>query len=496
MAILNRTSDTPSDNAKSMDRTFEEPIPPGTDRVVKGLALLASVGLLYLSTYTFTENRTLISEQIMGTYFLWFTVPFGLMVTTVALSYIYKTILWFRYKPMSAEAISDEDLPVITVVIPAYNEGPMVQKSILSAIESDYPAHKLRVICVDDGSRDDTFLHMERARGQNPSRITTLSLGKNQGKRHALYAGMLQATGDIIITLDSDSVLPPDSIRNLVAPFVLEESTGAVAGSVRVFNRYHTIITRMLGVRYILGFDYIRAYQSELKTVFCCPGAFTAYRASVIRPHLDAWLNQTVLGNRCTNGDDHALTNVVLKESKDVRYQSNAPVYTVVPSAYRALCRMYTRWARSNIRESWNYLKFSASRASKRGDWLAFVDGIVHAIHIPARLYLLPLSWYLLISDVGLAVRALAVATVVSGIYALFFYRSEKSTESIYGVIYGWFSFLALQWIYPVAALTVSQNQWMTRNLPREKRGQRAIQSLSATSTISLVDPHSMDTQH
>ena len=349
---------------------------------------------------------------------------------------------------------------------------------------------------MDDGSQDDTFLYMERARGENPARITTLSLGQNQGKRHALYAGMERATGDIIVTLDSDSVLPPESIRNLVAPFVLDSDTGAVAGSVRVYNRYKTVISRMLGVRYILGFDYIRAYQSQLKTVFCCPGAFSAYKSDVIRPQLDNWLNQTFRGNRCTNGDDHALTNVVLKAGKAVRYQSNAAVYTIVPEHYRGLSRMYTRWARSNIRESYLYLKFSMKRALERKEGLAFLDGIVHAIHIPIRLYLLPLSWYLLVSDMGLVVKSLAVATIVSIVYAFFFFRSEKSTESIYGVLYGWFAFVGLQWIYPVAALTVSQNQWMTRNLTRTQRGQNpAIPALTATS-LSLVDSTTMDTHH
>ena len=72
---------------------------------------------------------------------------------------------------------------------------------------------------------------MERARGQNPSRITTLTLGKNQGKRHALFAGMEKATGEIIITLDSDSVLPKESIRNLVAPFVLDSDTEQLPGA-------------------------------------------------------------------------------------------------------------------------------------------------------------------------------------------------------------------------------------------------------------------------
>lgn len=474
---------------------YEEPRPQNSGRMTKVFTILGSVALLAAVYSLLGESRTEVAAQLLGSYSDWFVLPFAAVVSIIAASYIYKTILWIGYRPMESSELSDDDLPTITVVIPAYNEGPMVQKSISSAIQSDYPASKLNVICVDDGSQDDTLSYMRLARAQCPERITTLSLGVNKGKRHALYAGMQKAKGEIIITLDSDSVLPSDSIRNLVTPFVMNEDTGAVAGSVRVYNRYRTLITRMLGVRYILGFDYIRAYQSQLKTVFCCPGAFSAYRASVIRPHLDSWLNQKFLGNQCTNGDDHALTNVVLRERRGVRYQSNAPVYTIVPGAYRALCRMYTRWARSNIRESYLYMKFGVQRAWNRREGLAFVDAVIHALHIPARLYLLPLSWYLLVADIGLLAKSLAVATIVSAIYAVFFLRSEKSTESLYGIIYGWFAFLTLQWIYPAAALTVSQNNWMTRNLARSKGNHGSLPHLSAN-TLSLMDASTMDTQH
>ena len=70
-----------------------------------------------------------------------------------------------------------------------------------------------------------------------------------------------------------------------------DSQVAGVAGKVSVYNRYDNVLTRMLGVRYILGFDFIRAYQSVLKTVWC-PGALQAYRLSVIAPKLSAWRDQ------------------------------------------------------------------------------------------------------------------------------------------------------------------------------------------------------------
>jgi hyaluronan synthase len=55
------------------------------------------------------------------------------------------------------------------------------------------------------------------------------------------------------------------------------------------------------------------------------------------------------------------------------------------------------------------------------------------------------------------------MATWFSILYAFYFLRSEKSTETVYGVLYAWFTLLTLQWIYPWAALTVRRNRWMTR---------------------------------
>jgi hyaluronan synthase len=128
---------------------------------------------------------------------------------------------------------------------------------------------------------------------------------------------------------------------------------------------------------------------------------------------------------------------------------------------------MFIRWARSNIRESWFYTHFSFQRAKKRGEWLALVDGWIHALQIPAQIYLTLFAFVLVLSYPGFLLRSLAFATAVSLIYVLYFLRSERSSECLFGVLYAWFSILALQWIYPWAAMTVGSNRWLTRNRPQ-----------------------------
>src|SRR3989339_713487 len=68
-----------------------------------------------------------------------------------------RTVLWWRYKSFP---LPPGPLPRVTVIIPAYNEGAMVEKSIYAAVASDYPADRLEIICIDDGSQDDTWTYI------------------------------------------------------------------------------------------------------------------------------------------------------------------------------------------------------------------------------------------------------------------------------------------------------------------------------------------------
>ncbi|MBM4387640.1 MAG: glycosyltransferase [Deltaproteobacteria bacterium] len=434
----------------------------------KAIILMLSAILLYLLFHFRTPSRLTLLGDMDSALANAFCHASILAAGMFLISFAYRIVLWLKYRPMRCGAEGAE-LPPAVVVIPAYNEGRMVQNSIVSALFADYPDK--RIICVDDGSSDDTFAYMEEARRIAPEKIELIRLPRNMGKRRALYAGIKKGIGDfraagvdgIIITLDSDTIIERDALKNIAAPFAQNPKTGAVAGKIKVFNKDCSLITRMLSVRYILGFDFTRAYQSMLKTVFCCPGAFTAYRASAIEPHLDGWLEQTFLGKHCTNGDDHSLTNFVLSGNSDVLYQSNAVAYTVVPHTYKKLCRMYLRWARSNIRESLRYLGFSMKRLAVTKTMLAFLDGYIHFLSIPLRYCMLLFSYLLILNNFELIFRTFAAGTLVAALYSIFYLKSEKSSDFIYGFLYSFFSIIALQWIYPYAGITLRSNRWLTR---------------------------------
>lgn len=370
-----------------------------------------------------------------------------------------RVALWAAYQPVACA--SHAEAPMLTVVIPAYNEGAMVARSIDSVAGADYPPGRLQVLAVDDGSRDDTWEHMQRAAARHPGIVRTLRFAANRGKRAALAAGFREARGEVLVTIDSDSVIEPGTLLAMVAPF-RDARVGAVAGRVAVLNRFQGLIPRMLHVRYALSFDFLRAAQSTLGNVVCCPGALSAYRASAVRRALPAWLDQRFLGQPCTIGEDRAMTNHMFELGYDVRYQSNAVVHTMAPTSYRGLCRMFLRWSRSQLREDWRLLGLLGSRPLPER-LVAGLELLATDLGYVFGLGALALAAHAAVGEPRVLGYMAAAVALGAAPGALYFLRMERSMEWLYGLAYGYFSALALFWIMPYAAVTVRARGWLTR---------------------------------
>ncbi|MHB1846351.1 MAG: glycosyltransferase family 2 protein [Deltaproteobacteria bacterium] len=370
-----------------------------------------------------------------------------------------RALLWLFYRPAPAGSY----LPTVTALVPAYNEGAMVRNALLSLARSDYPAARLQVIGIDDGSQDDTWRHMQAAARLHPDRIKLLRLARNSGKRAALSAGFAAATGEIIVTADSDCIVAPDAVREIVAPLA-DERVGAVAGKVVVHNRTGSLLTRMLAPQFLVTFDFLRASQSVAGTVLCCPGALAAYRFSALRPLLPAWLGQTFWGRSVGPGEDRYLTTLLLRSGLQSRYQSTAVVHTLVPVHYRGICRMMLRWDRSDVRESLAALLYWPRRrglgllavpfvqanviATLVGVPLSFVSAYVVVVLLATH----PLTGLIGLGSLGLP-SLLGIGQALS---------ADFSANSLLLIGYAYF-YPALLWIQPYAALTLRDQAWMSR---------------------------------
>jgi hyaluronan synthase len=382
---------------------------------------------------------------------LWFTMGSVLL--------LFRTLLWFTYRPHPLA--TRENAPRMTVVIPAYNEGAMVARAIDSVAAANYPSDRLEIIVIDDGSRDDTWQYIQEAAARHPGRVQALRLERNSGKRVALATAFRRAGGEVFVTVDSDSVVSPDALLALAGPFA-SRRIGVVAGKVLVYNRAAGLIPRMLHVRFTLAFDFLRAYQSTFGTVYCSPGALSAYRASAVLAVLDRWVNQRFLGSQATIGEDRALTNDVMRQGYDSVYQRDAMVLTVVPTTYRQLCRMFLRWNRSFIREEAR-LALVLPHRPLIPRLIACCDSIITNLRFPILFITLLLMGVESLYYPLMLPRVLVAIAAISLLYSLYYLRSERSLNFVYGIVFEYFSFFLMFWIFPWALLTVRARGWLTR---------------------------------
>ncbi|WP_281541959.1 glycosyltransferase [Maribacter aestuarii] len=427
--------------------------------------MLASIYVVYVLQTDFEQFR---ADRISSTFGLTFMIiATGLFVFKAGF-FLYTLYRYFRYKAINS--VSDDDLPTVTVIVPAYNEGKQVWATLMSLAESDFPKEKLQLLSIDDGSKDDTWHWMKDAKKQLGDRVSIYQQPNNKGKRHALYRGFNEGTGEIFVTVDSDSIVKKDTLRNLVSPFIANEKCGAVAGNIRVLNNEQALLPKMLDVSFVLSFEFVRSAESSLNTVLCTPGALAAYRASAVFACLPEWINQTFMGQPSDIGEDRAMTNMILKQGYHVLFQRNAYAYTNVPEKYKGLYKMFIRWGRSNVRENIQMSKYvfkNFREGNKAGVRLLFFSQATKIVM--SYPFMIFMFFFVLTHPLLFLSSTLLSILVLSTFPVIFYAKRYNFQESFWAYSYSILYTFGLFWITPYAIATANRRGWLTRGLAEKK---------------------------
>ncbi|QDL53086.1 glycosyltransferase family 2 protein [Rhodoferax aquaticus] len=307
------------------------------------LAVLAVVAVLGYSYQSVTEAKgsfaVLLESYVLSAvtfYLLAFLVllviRYGIMIFYSFMDHL-ETLFERRTAPVALPR-EDSSLPMVTLVVPAYNEGIVIQAAIRSLLELDYP--NFEIVVVDDGSTDDTYEKaLEVAREQNdiPVRVITK---RNGGKAEALNTGMTAARGEFILNMDGDSKLSRNTLRVCIRHFD-NPKIGAVAGNVKVINR-ENMLTNIQALEYVEGLAMARKAQSFLRIVNIIPGPLGMFRKSVL---------QQVGGyDHDTFAEDCDLTLKMLMHGWHIAYEPSAIAWVETPSRLLDLLKQRYRWTR------------------------------------------------------------------------------------------------------------------------------------------------------
>lgn len=290
----------------------------------------------------------------------------------------------FSKNKTSTEKYTDEDMPNVSIVIPAYNEEKIIERCLNSLKLQDYPQHKMEILVVDDGSVDltsDITLANIEGNGNNKVKINgdfmsvsefkgsirLFSNGSNRGKAHALNTGIHHAHGDIIMTIDSDVVLDLNAIRKMTAYLLEHPEKGAACGVIEVnwhllearddegalildeggnpiekkMSFFESVLAKSQFLEYLNSFRLGRHYQSAVNSEYMLSGAFSAFRKEA--------LEKTHIYSDLTVSEDFDISLDLHQHGVGVGFAPDAKVWVEPVIETGALYAQRVRWRRGQL---------------------------------------------------------------------------------------------------------------------------------------------------
>jgi peptidoglycan-N-acetylglucosamine deacetylase len=260
--------------------------------------------------------------------------------------------------------------PAVAVLVPAYNEEKVIERTVRSVLDSDY--RTLRVIVIDDGSNDATLsvTHAAFPKEIAEGRVTVLTK-PNAGKAAALNYGLEQVPEEIFVGIDADTIIAPDAVSRLV-PHFADSKVAAIAGNAKVGNRVN-LWTRWQALEYITSQNFERRALNTLNAVSVVPGAIGAWRTSAVLA-AGGYQHDTV-------AEDADLTMALLQAGYWVNYEDRALAYTEAPTTANGLMRQRFRWSFGIMQAVWKHI--AAVKQKGALGWVAIPNMIVFQILLP-----------------------------------------------------------------------------------------------------------------
>ena len=275
----------------------------------------------------------------------WVIIPLVMEIIPGLLGFF---ILVFK-KMTEKEDVPLTYCPDITLIIPVYNSADSLWACLDSVDKSTYPNKNISLILVDNGSKDNSFeIFVEYQKTHLD--MNAKWLNSKQGKSKALNMALFNSEGKYIIHIDSDGILHPDALENMIRRFESNDNihcmTGAVLTNPEMIKKEKNLFKRFIQktefYEYAQAFLAGRNYEAELNSIFTLSGAFSAFRKSTIL--------KTQLYNTETVCEDTQVTfqiRYLLKKKIDIC--ENAMFFVDPIESINRLYVQRQRWQRGEI---------------------------------------------------------------------------------------------------------------------------------------------------
>lgn len=343
-------------------------------RIIKRIIWSGLLSLIMILVIIFTLPMTVLSFGSLIEYSILVSLFLFLMVLLVR----YFGLIFTAYFYLNKYTFTEENgfYPFVSIIIPVYNEGKIIEKSITSLLNLDYSNYE--IIIVNDGSTDETSEVAKKIVGYQKGRYGDVKVSlinkPNGGKARALNAGISYSKAELVLCMDGDSQLSEDCLRMAVRHFV-DPKIGAVAGNVKVLNR-KKFFTDLQALEYIEGLNMARSSQSYFNLVNIIPGPIGVFRKKAIE--------EANYYSSDTFAEDADLTLKILARGWKIFYEQKAISYTEAPEKLHQLLKQRYRWTRGILQAIRKHKNLLLNPTINFGDTMILWSMIYEALIWPA----------------------------------------------------------------------------------------------------------------
>lgn len=331
---------------------------PSTIKIIVFILLYIGTGLLLASIYYWTPE-----EKSTFPLFRIFIITFATILLAKYFIYMvvspwYDVIMYWKEKARK-ENYPQKYYPRVSVIVPAWNEEVGLIRTIETILASRY--RNLEIVVINDGSIDNSdtlmkaFVEEHDLHHQNAEEKINIvyHYKQNGGKGRALNDGIKISTGEIIISIDADCILLPDTISNFIKYFEDPKIMAAV-GNVKIGNQ-DTILGTLQYLEFLFSF-YFKKTDSLFNTIYIIGGAAGAFRRSVFEK-IGMYSDENIT-------EDIDLSVRIQKAGMSIVYASHAIVYTEAATTFKGLAAQRLRWKRGRFQTFYTHrnLFFSDQR--------------------------------------------------------------------------------------------------------------------------------------
>jgi len=238
-----------------------------------------------------------------------------------------------------------KDYPMVSIMVPAHNEGVVITQTVLSLLNFDYPQDRYEIIVINDNSSDNSAELLETIRRKNPDRklqvINTDSKVGGKGKSNALNIGFQMCSGAYIVIYDADNTPEKNALKLLVSEIVANPHLGAVIGKFRTRNKDATLLTRFINIE-TLAFQWMaQAGRWKIMKLCTIPGTNFIIRRSILEG-MGGWDINAI-------AEDTEISFRIYRMGYYIKFLPQAVTWEQEPQTLKVWFRQRTRWVKGNI---------------------------------------------------------------------------------------------------------------------------------------------------